>query len=80
MLVHDIHTLPAPNSSCKPNNLLFRGDEPLTSHELSPCELCSGEEVVEGALFRHRLEIEPAPVIAIVELTRVQLQVKHGTD
>lgn len=56
------------------------GDELLTSHELSPCELCSGEEVVEGALFRHRLEIEPAPVIAIVEFTRVQLQMKHGTD
>lgn len=44
-----------------------------TGDKLCSRQLSSGQEVVHGTLLRHRLQVQPTPVIPVVQLTGVQL-------
>ena len=47
---------------------------PQTCNKLGSCHFSGCKEVIHGALLRHRLQVQPPPVVAIVQLTGVALR------
>lgn len=45
-----------------------------TCNKLCSCQFSSGQKVIHGALFCHWLQVQPSPVVAIIQLAGVALQ------